>query len=318
MNTLLLLKYFNCSTSEEDNQRIQSWLANDPDHSHRRQYQAAHFIYNGLILHSPDRLPVSGRAGHSGVWKKVLFACTNVAAAVLLVAGAFVYAKNDIYEEFSTKMQCVNVPSGKTMELILEDGTSMFMNSGTQVLYPAVFAEDCRKVKVVHGEVLFDVARDESRPFLVETFASDIKVLGTKFNVEAEPDDEYCSTTLVRGSVQVSSRYDGESVILKPNMEASFSHGEMEVISLEDAAKVMEWTKGLINIGGITFEELLSRYEKAFDVTFVVERDVLPEISYSRGKVRISDGVEHALDVLRMASDFKYVRDYESNVIYIR
>ncbi len=91
----------------------------------------------------------------------------------------------------------------------------------------------------------------------------------------------------------------------------------MEVCNLSDPDAVLDWTKGLINLQGLSFVELMEKYAKAFNVDIVMERKDIPEIACTRGKIRVSDGIDHALEVLRMAADFRYVRDYQSNVIYI-
>ncbi len=323
MDTLQLIKYFNCKTTEKEEQEIFDWLADDADGSHQELYHTTRMAWAGLVIHSPKVSaavsPVEQKIETgSGIWRKIFRAMAGVAAAVLLVAGTAFYMKDHALDGASEKVLMASVPVGQTFELILEDGTSMFMNSGTKVEYPALFSKDSRKVKVLQGEVLFDVTKDEKRPFIVETFASDIKVLGTKFNVTVEPEDEYCSTALLRGCVRVDSKYQKTSVTLEPNMIASFCHGQMSVDSFSDQSAFTNWTKGLINLQNVSFEDLMKKYEKAFNVNIVIDRKDVPEISYSRGKIRVADGVEHALNVLQMASDFFYTRDFETNTIYIR
>ncbi len=322
MDTLQLIKYFNCQTTEKEEQEIFDWLADDPDGSHQEIYHSTRMIWSGLALHAPEsavEIPAfEKKRKRTGGWKYVFRTVSGIAAAILLVAGTVFFTKNRTQEDFSSRTLVASVPVGQTFELVLEDGTSMFMNSGTKVEYPALFSKDCRKVKVLQGEVLFDVTKDEERPFIVETFTSEIKVLGTKFNVAVEPEKEYCSTALLRGRVQIESRYQEESVILDPNMVASFDHGRMTVSRFSDQSAVTDWTKGLIDLQDIRFEDLMKKYEKVFNVKIVIEREQVPEISYTRGKIRVSDGVGHAMEVLQMASDFQYYRDFETNTIYIR
>ena len=320
MDILTLLKYFNCHTTEQENREIQSWLASDVDGSHHSEYSSAHMLYNGLMLHGPtaNKFIREEKSSTGRTWKNLILACVSAAAIVLFAVGLWSYSQDLVYNNLSNKMLCANVPDGQTFEMILEDGTSMFMNSGTKVMYPVSFSKNERKVKLVQGEVFFDVTKDQERPFVVETFASDIKVLGTKFNVEANPQMQFCSTALLEGSVKLESKENDVNVVLEPNMIALFDHGRLTVDKMSDLSSVADWTKGMIDIQGMKFDSLMSKYEKAFNVNIVIERDDIPEISYTRGKVRISDGIEHALAVLQMASDFEYERDFETNVIYIR
>lgn len=88
------------------------------------------------------------------------------------------------------------------MELTLEDGSRLWLNSGTELEYPAVFSRKSRDVVLHSGEVMFDVANDGRRPFNVETYASTISVLGTKFNVSVDEASGEFSAALLRGSRQ--------------------------------------------------------------------------------------------------------------------
>ena len=322
MDTFLLIKYFKCATSPEEEKQVIAWLVDDPDGSHARQYEDAHTLYNGMILHSTKdafrRKNHSKRHIVSTASRKVLSVCANVAAIVLVVFSVYFIAKNEVYEDLSVRMETISVPAGKNIQITLEDGTEMFLNSGTVVEYPKVFSNKKREVRVLQGEVLFDVTSEKDRPFYVETYASSVKVLGTRFNVVADPDMDICSTTLLRGLVQISNKVNDETVVLNPNMTAEIVGGSIKVSNVDDVSGVTCWTDGLIDIKSVSFDRLMRIYELAFNVNVVIDRESLPEVRYTRGKVRVSDGLDHALNVLKMASDFTYERDYESNTIFIR
>lgn len=78
------------------------------------------------------------------------------------------------------------------------------------------------------------------------------------------------------------------------------------------------WTEGYINIRNVAFEELMERFENAYDVHIVIDRAQLPSIGYASGKIRISEGVDFALHLLQQACDFSYTKDEATNTITIR
>ena len=107
------------------------------------------------------------------------------------------------------------VPNGKRSTLILEDGTKLWVNAGSRIVYPVTFADKKREI-YVNGEVFLEVTPDKKRPFIVKTKEIDVQVLGTSFNVMAYETDESSSVVLVTGAVQVDTK-DDEDFRLEPN-----------------------------------------------------------------------------------------------------
>lgn len=102
------------------------------------------------------------------------------------------------------QINTLQVPYGQRLKFTLPDGSSVQLNSGAKIEYPSVFKKNLRRVKL-SGEAVFDVEHDERCPFVVETFASDIRVLGTKFNVVADERHQRFSTALLQGRVQLQT-----------------------------------------------------------------------------------------------------------------
>ena len=316
MDTSLLLKYLECHVSPEEERAVREWLANDPDGSHAKKYKDAHFIFEGMTIHADKRLELSAR--RPSVLKRIARFAAAAAIAAFVIAGTAVLVRNNTLDMVAEKIETVYVPAGKTMELTLEDGTRMWLNSGTKIEYPSIFGRKSRNVKLLSGEVLFDVTRDEHRPFTVNTFASDIRVLGTKFDVLADEENVSFQTALIRGSVKVISKFDeNDSIVLKPDQSVSMMNGHLVVADIEDSSSVICWRDGLVNLTDLPFDQLMKRFEKVYNVKIVIERSEMPQIRYSRGKVRVSDGVDHAFEMLSRASDFNWNHDRNSNIITI-
>src|SRR3546814_509770 len=122
-------------------------------------------------------------------------------------------------------MNTLIVPYGKRTKLQLSDGSTVWLNSGSKLAYPASFNEDKRKV-YLEGEAIFEVTHDKSHPFMVIAKDFEIEVLGTVFNVSNYSDDPSINTVLKNGSVKI--QYKGNSIknksqIIKQGRLATYS-----------------------------------------------------------------------------------------------
>ena len=215
------------------------------------------------------------------------------------------------------QINTLQVPYGQRLKFTLPDGSSVQLNSGAKIEYPSVFKKPLRRVKL-SGEAVFDVEHDERCPIVVETFASDIRVLGTKFNVVADERHKRFSTALLKGRVKITKRLDTtqKAIILKPNDLANLSNGHLFIEPITDP-EILCWTEGLINISGLPFDELMEKFERAFDVKIDISLEKLPNIRNVSGKIRVNDGIDKALHILQYTADFSYKKNSETNVVTI-
>lgn len=316
MEQELLFRYFRGETSQEEEERILSWVEASP--ANRAEFRKAHLLFAGLALYAPAPASDTARPKPRRTLLRIARYAVRTAAAVIVMVGAAYLGKVVYHHSLAEREMSVFVPAGQRMQVTLADGTHVQLNAGTTLEYPVVFSSKTRRVKL-SGEALFEVTHDPSHPFIVETFATDIQVLGTKFNVLADSENGLFSTTLVEGRVKVTSRKDpAESIILQPNDRVVLEHGRLYKERVSDFDDLC-WTEGLIHLKKMPFEELMSIFERAFDVRIEIERETLPQINVMSGEVRISDGVDYALHVVQLVSTgFTYTRDEKSNVIVIR
>ena len=231
--------------------------------------------------------------------------------------GAAYTGKTLYRNALSQQNMSIVVSAGQQMSLTLPDNSQVQLNSGTRLEYPVVFGKT-RSVKL-SGEALFDVAPDRKHPFIVQTFASDIRVLGTKFNVLADAERGEFTTTLIEGQVQVTNRANSnERITMYPHDVVSLSNGRLYKERAEDFAELC-WTEGLVHLKRMPFDELMAKFERAFNVEIRIECERMPQINVMSGEVRISDGVDYALQILQQVSTgFSYTRDEKTNVIVIK
>ena len=310
-----LYRYVACQASPEEETAVLTWLEADPAHeSELAKVQRQHDL---VALSAPviNELYAKDRRRRFG---SVLRRWSAAAAAVVLLAfgGYYFHAARDFSRQ-GERLLSVSVPHGQRVSLTLQDGTSVWLNAGTTLRYPALFTGRERRVEI-DGEARFEVVHDAKHPFIVRTYACDVEVLGTKFDVTAEEREGLFSAALLRGSVKVTNRLTpGEQFVLKPNEEVRLAGRRLNLNAIGSMDDYL-WTEGMISIKGLSFGELMHKFEKSFGVKIRIDRVRMPEVDYNHGKIRISDGVDSALRLLQMASDFTYTRSEDNGTIVIR
>lgn len=312
----LLFRFFAGQTTNEETDRISAWLSAEPE-EHQERLNRAHDLFVLSVMSEP----ASGADGsrrwrmrmlHGGVWRRM--AAVAAAVVVALVGSYFHYDRR--IGRLTGQATTIEAPAGQHVRIALSDGTTVELNALSRLTYPAVFAPRERRVRL-EGEAQFDVRHDAGHPFVVETFACDVEVRGTKFNVLADEASRTFSTALFEGRVAVRNRMNGEELAMEPRTVAELRDGHLYLGPLTDSDDYL-WTEGIVSFGGDSFGEVAAKLEKYYGVRIEIERATLPEIRYQRLKVRLSEGVDHALRVLQRASDFTYAYDEASNRIVIR
>ena len=248
-------------------------------------------------------------------FRAFIYAGVAAAIALFLAVGNGWYQARQTRLDLESLNTTINVPIGQRIELTLQDGTRVCLNAGSSLEFPNVFSKHDRKVRL-SGEAMFDVMPDADCPFVVETYGYDVQVYGTKFNVEADAASAEFSTALLQGSVKVTDRASGAGFFLVPGEKAELVQGKLRRSPITNSDEYL-WTEGIISLQCDSFTELLKRMEKAYDVHFIIQFDKEPVVR-CRGKIRVSDGIEHALEIIKLGTDFNYEIRRGSNDIYIR
>lgn len=236
--------------------------------------------------------------------------------AILVMCGLQVY--NLTKSDLETEMNMITVPAGQRVNLLLSDGTNVWLNAGSKMKYPASLAKGKNKREIIlDGEGYFEVAKDAKRPFVVQTDKYDIEVLGTKFNVDAYKDDPSFSAALMEGSIQISDKCDlSNKILLQPLQKADYVDGQL-VIEKIDNYDIYRWKEGLLCFENIAFNDLMKEFEKTYDIQIINKNKTLDNY-FCSGKFRISDGVDFILRVLQRDVKFNYYRNENNTTIYIK
>lgn len=193
------------------------------------------------------------------------------------------------------------VPKGRYSRLILSDGSSMYINAGTTVMYPVNFKTGQREI-FVDGEVYLDVVHDENAPFIVKTKNFDVRVLGTSFDVNAYNDDpDNQEVILAEGKVNVRTR-SGQEVNLSPDRKAVVSSkGEVSESNV-NAREYAFWTQGILYLNIAPVKDILLKLSRYYGTTITCGADIA-EVEIV-GKVDLECGVWEALNRIADAGRF--------------
>ncbi|MBD1431267.1 FecR family protein [Sphingobacterium sp. DN00404] len=204
------------------------------------------------------------------------------------------------------------VPRGKRTTINFNDGTRVWVNSGTKLIYPKKFASDTRDI-FVDGEVYLEVAKDTNRPFFVHTKHIDVRVLGTKFNVNAYSSEEEMSVVLAEGSVDVLAKDAQKSGILKPSQGFFIKNDEVKIHAV-DAYAYISWKDNVMKINRQPLHIILNRLSRHYAVKFHVDKDLSNE-RYT-GTLKLNESLDKVLNSLSFSTAFTYVR--EGDDIYLK
>jgi ferric-dicitrate binding protein FerR (iron transport regulator) len=260
------------------------------------------------------------------------------AVLVLITTGVFLYSGN----KTGDKKSPLSVLPAPVMEkelvskygsrsfIELSDGSKLWLNAGSKVQYPSVFAGDKREINL-SGEAFFDVTHDPDHPFVIHTGKVDVRVLGTMLNVKAYPGDSLTETTLIKGKVEVDfTNKSHSSIVLKPSEKLIVSTGTGEPVqgSSTQTASVKEpitpkfftapviadssdgtieetsWVENKLVFRKEPFAQLVLKLERWYNVKILFDNDKyrMDELTGTFKDQRI-DEVMHAL---QLTSDFHY------------
>jgi len=179
----------------------------------------------------------------------------------------------NILEEKPTQVlyNTVTTPRGGQYQLLLSDGSKVWLNSASSIRFPVSFVGNERRVEV-SGEAYFEVAKDPSMPFKVDVDGkNEIEVLGTHFNINSYADEGSIKTTLLEGSVKVTSLTTHESKLITPGQQAQLNTDGQITISKADPDKVMAWKNGYFNVDGADTKTVMQLLSRWYDVDVVYE-----------------------------------------------
>ena len=283
----LLAKYLSRQCIQAELEEVNRWLNEDAEHpllleKLKLQWEAVQVDASAFVI--PDE---------AAVWNKVqarirdkvkqvplysrslLIRVSSIAAVIALVLGfSLSFLLNGQKESWQASQfeNVVMAPPGQKTQLVLPDGTLVWLNSGSRLSYNYQYSTQDRIVNL-EGEAFFDVQKDTQYPFIVKTGAVDVKVHGTAFNVSAYADDEDIMVALLRGKVSLLSAKDQQLLTyLSPDQEATVSKSSLLChVETCDAEIEASWHHNLLKFDGASAEEVWKKLERWYGVHINVQ-----------------------------------------------
>ena len=233
-----------------------------------------------------------------------LRAAAAAAVAVILLAGGVTTVS--LSKRLAQPLTVIT-HLGERSQVVLPDGTKVWLNSASSVEYVAPFFSRERRVKM-DGEAYFEVQHDAQAPFVVSTNGLDIKVLGTRFNIRNDDNDHRITTVLLEGAVKAyASGREQASVRLHPAQQLVFdtrTHA-MRLTDCPSAERSINWIDGRFCFEHDTFAEIVAELKRYYNVDVRFMDDALRSERFS-GDFRVEDGIYHIMSVLQLTYKFTY------------
>jgi transmembrane sensor len=191
----------------------------------------------------------------------------------------------------------ITTPYGGQYQLVLADGTKVWLNAASSLRYPTSFTGKDRSVELT-GEAYFEVAKNKNQPFNVKTATQTVQVLGTHFNVNAYSDEKTVKTTLLEGSVKVSSAT--ANVMISPGQQSALAKNGLFVIDKDlDTDEIVAWKNGVFQFNEADIQTIMRQIARWYNID-VEFKGTIPANTY-HGKISRNSNVSQVLKILELS-----------------
>ena len=225
-------------------------------------------------------------------------------------------------ETMKESMNKVIVSYGKKSMVLLSDGTKVWLNAESQLVYPAVFLKDTREVALI-GEAFFDVVKNPQKPFVVKAADVSVQVLGTRFDISAYPEDKVIQTVLEEGKINL--KYSGGGIFKRdyvvemvPNQMVEFDKiSRAANSSTVDVSKFVSWKDGMLEFEKVNLYKALKQVERFYNIKILLEDQSIGSYKLS-GKLDLKDEPEEVLNVIKLTVPIDWQRKSNGDFIVIK
>lgn len=316
---LLFDKFLQQQATPEEVRQLIEWLKNDAAFGTwaDAQWEAASSDMNPEVrqrLFRQIQGTIQPQAKTRAVGRWTFYAAVaRVAATLLLMLATGLCIYFYTVRKLTMPDMVVAVEKGQKANVILPDGSKVWVNSDSRLTYGSRFNSH-ERILHLEGEAYFEVAPDKERPFIVETNQLSVQALGTSFDVKNYEEEDHISTVLMTGKVKVES--EKNCIFLEPNEKVTFNKttGSMRKSTIENARRYADWKFNLLSFQAETFERIVHTLERYYNTRIVFESESLKKYRFT-GSIG-NTSLESVLQILSLTSPLTYeVRD---SVILLR
>ena len=238
---------------------------------------------------------------------------------IILLTNFLVYTYRVDHGQNEIAYQEIVVPRGNRMKIVLPDSSVIWLNNDTKLRYASNFGSGNREVEL-SGEAYFDIQHDTRHPFIVKVGEQKIRVFGTRFSVNAYPEDNIIETSLIEGSVAFESnrKIDGHSrFMLEPGNSLLYNKQNNSMSTqIIQSSYHQYWEKGVYSFKDESFENLAVKINRIFNVEVVFEDHFIKKKTYT-GTININDNIFVFMEAIRRTSVEPIEYKYNKNIIYV-
>jgi transmembrane sensor len=210
-------------------------------------------------------------------------------------SGQIIYqTTDDRGESADNQTNNISVPKGGQWQVILPDGSKVWLNSVSTLNYPSSFKKQKERIVQLSGEAYFEVAKDRSHPFIVKTDKQVVTVLGTHFNINSYPDEPAVKTTLAEGRIMVSTS-TANTKFLIPGQQAILKNDALSVKEA-DIEEALAWKSGYFRFNDEKIQSIMRKLSRWYNIDVQYEGDISEE--GMNGKISRFKNISQALKAL--------------------
>ena len=190
---------------------------------------------------------------------------------ITIDVGKLSYQQANTGKQTTMQYNTVSTPRGGQYQVVLPDGSKVWLNSASSLKFPTAFLDKERNVEL-SGEAYFEIAHNEKQPFKVKVKEIEVLVLGTHFNINSYDDERIIKTTLLQGSVRETIADQQQSVTITPRQQAQVGKDNViKVVDNVDIAQVIAWQSGLFEFNNSDLATIMRQISRWYDVDVVYE-----------------------------------------------
>lgn len=314
MDPKIIDKALSKKASEEEARSVAAWFATTEGQAYFSQrFDRESYLLNEALLQEWLEGDIPSKQMRTRFFAQFKYRVRTfrfrLVAAVLIpfivFLGAFTFLVNRSSIFQSSEMAEFVVPYGELLNIVLQDGTKVQLNSGSRLEYPKSFGMFNRKVKL-SGEAYFSVAKESSRAFEVDLNDIKVKVTGTQFNVKAYDEDNIIRVALEEGSVSIADKKNNHYP-LKVGQVADYDKqtGECKVVDMAEMGLHTAWRTKSLNFYRTPLKDILKTLERQYEVRFEVPDSTLLNYRFSISTSKIN--LQEVLYDLEKVSKIRFI-----------
>lgn len=316
----LIATYLSQGLGSEELAELESWLKASPEN--QKHFQQMREIWFSTIsateeqrynkeeayrrfLTRTQQIPLMKNGTKKHSLHKYMYGAAAVALLCIISFASYWSGSEQVKKQFAEMV--VEAPLGSKTKLYLPDGTLVWLNAGSKIIYSQGFGVEERKLKL-SGEGYFEVSKNEQLPFEITTKELQLKVLGTKFNFRNYLEDEEISVDLLEGKVCLRNNLKNDAFCyLEPDQKAILNkkNGELHISAVK-TQYAAEWTNGFLFFDEDLLPDIAKELERSYNVKIFLENKSLETFRFYGNFVRKEQSIQDILDMLASTGKLQY------------